>query len=43
MPYNEFEEHDMILYESFPFMFLLGCGLQSSRSVPVNRVRHLMF
>ena len=33
----------MLLYASFPFLFLLGCGLQSSGSVPVNRVRHMMF
>ena len=33
----------MLFYSTFPFLFLLGCGLESHGSVPVDRVRHMMF
>jgi hypothetical protein len=33
----------MLLYASFPFLFLLGRGLEKSGSVKEKRIRHMMF
>jgi hypothetical protein len=41
--FNEFESNDMLLYASFPFLFLLGRGLEKSGSVKEKRIRHIMF
>jgi hypothetical protein len=35
-PYNEFEENDLLLYSSFPFLFNFGKGLFSSGSVELR-------
>ncbi|KAK4013695.1 hypothetical protein OUZ56_026247 [Daphnia magna] len=42
-PFNEFEENDRLFYSSFPFLFILGCGLESSGTVSSSYVRPMMF
>lgn len=39
----EFDENDRLFYSSLPFLFILGCGLESSGTVSSSYVRHMMF
>ena len=41
-PINEFTENDRLFYSAFPFIFLLGRGLQQVGSVPKAARRHLL-
>ena len=41
-PLNEFTENDRLFYSAFPFVFLLGRGLQQVGSVPKAARRHLL-
>ena len=39
---NEFQHNDELLYETFPFLFLLGKGLQSKGTLSTKTIEHMM-
>ena len=41
-PVNEFAENDRLLYCAFPFLFLLGRGLQQHGQINKRQCRHLL-
>lgn len=41
-PFNEFESNDLLLYSSFPFLFVLGRGLKTSGSLSPATTRHML-
>lgn len=40
--YNEFEENPQLFYSAFPFIFLLGRGIQSKGTLSKLEIRHLL-
>jgi hypothetical protein len=40
--YNEYEENPLLFYSAFPFIFLLGKGIQQKGSLPKTAMRHLL-
>jgi hypothetical protein len=42
IPLNEFENLDMILYGSFPTLFMFGVGLNSCKTISDTMARHLL-
>jgi hypothetical protein len=40
--YYEFEDNDLLLYKSFPFLFMLGQGLSTKGNLSTITIRHLM-
>ena len=40
--FNEFEENPFLFYSAFPFIFLLGKGLQKKGTLPKTAIRHLL-
>nr|CAH0101600.1 unnamed protein product [Daphnia galeata] len=41
-PFNEFDCNDLLLYSTFPFLFLLGRGLKTTGSLSTKTTRHIL-